>query len=125
MRKAQDKVWRVLTGQAGDHHGGQLEQSALPSARHQGGAPTAASGAAANPTGVLGVVPGPAIRRAGGGYDPCNTWAIGWNSTPEELSPERFEGSGAFDLSNTPGLKLLIYPYIKIIIKKKTRSNLT
>jgi hypothetical protein len=38
-----------------------------------------------------------------------NTWAIGRNSShydmPEEFSPpERFEDSGAFDLSNTPGL---------------------
>jgi len=61
MCKAQDKVWRVLAGRAGDHHGGQPERSALPSARHQGGTPTAASGAAANPTGVLDTVPGRAI----------------------------------------------------------------
>ena len=71
MCKAQGKVWRVLAGRAGDHHGGQPERSALPSARHQGAAPTAASGAAANPTGVLDAVPGPAIRRADGGYDSC------------------------------------------------------
>jgi len=29
-----------------------------------------------------------------------NTWAIGRNSATEEFSPERFEDSGAFDLTH-------------------------
>jgi hypothetical protein len=76
-------------------------------------------------------VPGLAIRRAGGGYDPRQH--VGHRQELEALRRAlrraggilAGEDSGAFDLSKALGLKLLIYPYIKKIIKKKNRSSPT